>query len=257
MPTSLDALDANYLDANRVFVALSKTGAYHETKDLAIVRSGLPTEHFNFAFLKPPLADVVATAAAAQSHFAPSAAAFKLTIRGDQRDCVQPLEASGWRRKDDPTPGMTLAVPGSIPAAPKGLGVREVLSHDDLVAFREAAFRGFGFPVAAAHVFLNERLLRLPHVRLYSGVVGGAVVATSMLVATGTVAGIYWVATEPEQRRRGYGEALTWAAVGGGRELGCAVASLQASNAGRPVYARMGFEHVLDYESLHPPEAPA
>jgi predicted GNAT family acetyltransferase len=94
----------------------------------------------------------------------------------------------------------------------------------------------------------------LPQVRLYSGLVDGAVVATSILVATGAVAGIYWVATIEEQRGRGYGEALTWAAAAGGRELGCAIASLQASKAGRPVYARMGFEHVLDYEYLHPAE---
>ena len=67
-----------------------------------------------------------------------------------------------------------------------------------------------------------------------------------------TVAGIYWVATIEEQRRRGYGEALTWAAVAGGRELGCGIASLQASKLGRRIYARMGFEHGLDYEYLHP-----
>jgi GNAT superfamily N-acetyltransferase len=75
-----------------------------------------------------------------------------------------------------------------------------------------------------------------------------------MLVATGSVAGIYWVATLDEQRGRGYGAALTWAAVAGGRELGCRIASLQASRLGRPVYSRMGFVHVLDHESLRPPE---
>ena len=62
-------------------------------------------------------------------------------------------------------------------------------------------------------MFLNERLLSLPHARLYVGRVEGAVVATSMTIATGAVAGIYWVATVEAQRGRGYGEALTWAAV--------------------------------------------
>jgi hypothetical protein len=78
--------------------------------------------------------------------------------------------------------------------------------------------------VGAAHIFLNERLLALPQVRLYSGLVDGSVVATSMLVAAGPVAGIYWVATIEPQRGKGDGEALTWAAAAGGRELGCTIA---------------------------------
>jgi hypothetical protein len=55
-------------------------------------------------------------------------------------------------------------------------------------------------------------------------------------------------------RRRGYGEALTWAAVAGGQRAGCTIASLQASALGKPVYARMGFSDVLGYEHLLPRE---
>jgi GNAT superfamily N-acetyltransferase len=109
--------------------------------------------------------------------------------------------------------------------------------------------------VQAAKHFLDERLLAVPRLRFYAGRVDGAVVSTSMLVATGAVAGIYWVGTLEKHRGRGYGEALTWAAVAGGQELGCELASLQASKLGRPVYARMGFAHVLDYEYLHPEPA--
>jgi GNAT superfamily N-acetyltransferase len=149
---------------------------------------------------------------------------------------------------------MTLAIPatGKPPSTP--LVIREAQTHEELVAFREAAFRGFGYPVSAARIFLGDRVLDAPQVRLYSGLVDGAVVATSMLIATGAVAGIYWVATLEEHRGRGYGEALTAAAIAGGREFGCRTASLQASKLGRPVYQRMGFEHVLDYVSLLPPE---
>jgi GNAT superfamily N-acetyltransferase len=147
---------------------------------------------------------------------------------------------------------MTLALPAAIPPPPPALAIREVRTAAEVAAYGEAAFLGFGYPVGAAGLFLNEHLLELPHVRLYAGVVDGAVVATSMLVATGSIAGIYWVATRAEQRGRGYGEALTWAAVAGGGESGCRVACLQASKAGFPVYARMGFAHVFDYEHLHP-----
>jgi ribosomal protein S18 acetylase RimI-like enzyme len=165
------------------------------------------------------------------------------------------LEAAGWRLREEPVPGMALALPARVPPAPAGLAVEEVRTPEAVAAFAETAFRGFGYPPAAAKLFLNERLLGQPGVRLYAGSKGGAVVATSMLVVTGTVGGIYWVATDEAHRGRGYGEALTWAAVAGGAEAGCRVASLQASKLGRPVYARMGFTHVLDYEHLLAPEA--
>ena len=151
-------------------------------------------------------------------------------------------------------PGMALALPAAAPPPPAGLAIREVKTPELLAGFRDTAFRSFGYPAAVAPRFMNERLFVLPQVRLFAGIVGGAVVATSMLIASGAVAGIYWVATLEGHRGRGYGEALTWAAVAGGREFGCRIASLQASKLGRPVYARMGFEHVLDYEHLLPPE---
>jgi len=248
----LPALDDNFLDSNRIFMAVSDTGAYLERPDVAIACCGLPVKSLNWGFLKPPYDDLGATSAAVRSYFADRKLPFQLTFRDAD---VRALESMGWRRREDPTPGMALEMPGSIPAPPAGLEVSEVGTPEQLVAFRETAFRGFGYPTAAAHIFLNERLTSRPEVRLYSGLVDGAVVATSALVATGTVAGIFWVATLEEQRGRGYGEAITWAAVAGGRALGCRIASLQASSMGRPVYARMGFAHVLDYEHLLPPEA--
>lgn len=56
------------------------------------------------------------------------------------------------------------------------------------------------------------------------------------------MAGIYWIATLEGHRGKGFGEAITRAAVRGGIELGCTLASLQASKLGAPVYSRMGFE---------------
>jgi hypothetical protein len=253
----LPALDANYLDASRIFVSDADAGEYRERKDVAIVCCGLPVETFNFGFLRPPHGDLAATAAAVTAYFAERKLPFQLTYREQGPDpSIRQLESDGWRRKPDPMPGMTLAMPASAATAPPSpLVIQQVRTPEQLVGFREAAFRGFGFPVAAARIFLGERLLGLPQVRLYSGLVDGTLVATSMLIATGAVAGIYWVATLEEQRGRGYGAALTWAAVAGGREFGCAIASLQASKLGRPVYVRMGFEHVIDYPNLLPPNA--
>jgi hypothetical protein len=249
---TLTALDCNFLDANRIFMGVSKTGEYLERRDVAIACCGLPVQTLNWGFLKPPYEDLAASAGAVRSYFSERKLPYQLTFRDVERAPARALEGAGWRRRADPAPGMALPMPASTPPAPPGLAIEEVRSPEALVPFRETAFRGFGYPPAAAHIFLNERLLGLPGVRLYAGRVGGEVVATSALIVTGDVGGIYWVATLEDQRGHGYGEALTWAAVAGGSEAGCRVASLQASQLGRPVYARMGFAHVLDYEQLLP-----
>ena len=254
---TLAALDANYLDASRVFVSGSDPGEYVERRDVAIVCCGLLARSLNFGFLRPPYGDLAASAAAVRAYFEERKLPYQLSFRDAALAPARALEASGWSRGPDATPGMTLALPASVPGLPAGLTIEEVKTPEQLVAFRETAFRGFGYPVAAARLFLTERLLALPNARLYAGLADGAVVATSILFTTGDVAGIYWVATLEEQRGRGYGGALTWAAALGGQRAGCRIASLQASQLGRPVYARMGFAHVLDYEHLLPPEGGA
>jgi GNAT superfamily N-acetyltransferase len=251
----LSTLDDNFLDANRLFVADAKRGEYLERRDVAIACCGLPAETLNWGFLKPPYPDLAATAAAVQAYFAERKLVFNLTFRdAEPQRVLAPLTALGWRRREDPTPGMTLALPAAIPKPEAPLSIERVRTPAQFAAFREAAFRGFGFPPAIAHLFLPDRMLAMPQVRLFAGLVAGEVVATSLLIATGSVAGIYWVATLEAHRGRGHGAALTWAAAGAGSEFGCKVASLQASKQGRPVYARMGFAHVLDYEHLLPPQ---
>ena len=256
----LSALDCNYLDASRVFAGSSDTGEYLERKDVAIASCGLPVEPLNFGFLKPPYNDLGPTVAAVRSYFSARKLPFRLTFRHPPRDDdlqrrIAELVSGKWRCMDDPTPGLSRDIPAAAPALPSGLTIEIVRTPERLVAFREAAFRAFGFPVKASQLFLNDRLLTFPHLRVYSGLVDGEVVATSMLIATGYVAGIYWVGTLEEKRGRGYAEALTWAAAVGGRDLGCEIASLQSSKMGRRVYERMGFDHVLDYRHLLPPES--
>lgn len=248
---TLAALDANYLDASRLFVVGAPGGEYLERPDAALVCCGLPVRSLNWAFLKPPYGDLAGTAAAARAYFEARKLPFQLSYRDPDHAPAQALLA-GFAKSPDATPGFALPLPAEIPPVPEGLKVEPVTTPAQLARFREAAFTGFGYPPQIAHRFMTDALLVQPHVRGFAGLIDGEVVATSLLVSTGRVAGIYWVATLEPARRRGFGAALTWAAVAAGQQARCEIASLQASTLGRPVYEKMGFSHVLEYAHLVP-----
>jgi predicted acetyltransferase len=73
-----------------------------------------------------------------------------------------------------------------------------------------------------------------------------------MLEAHGA-AGVYVVTTAEANRHQGIGAALTAAALREGRERGLRVGTLQASAMGEPVYRRMGFETVAEYQLFQLP----
>lgn len=83
--------------------------------------------------------------------------------------------------------------------------------------------------------------------RLFVGRVDGQPVATSELFTGGAVAGVHMVATHPELRRRGFGWALTWAALNKGRRLRLETATLQASPEGEGVCRRLAFRVVCRF----------
>jgi ribosomal protein S18 acetylase RimI-like enzyme len=85
--------------------------------------------------------------------------------------------------------------------------------------------------------------------------VDGRPVSVAASWVTGDLVDVVWVATLPQARRRGYGEALTWRAALTQAGL---PAILLASDDGRPVYQRMGFLPLLRFTVwLHPGGIPA
>jgi ribosomal protein S18 acetylase RimI-like enzyme len=93
-----------------------------------------------------------------------------------------------------------------------------------------------------------------PQVRSVVAREAGRPLATAMTVGSGPVAGVQLVGTIPEARRRGLGELCTRWAIGAGFEFGAQAVVLEASEAGEPIYRRLGFEEVSRYRwCLGPP----
>ena len=61
-------------------------------------------------------------------------------------------------------------------------------------------------------------------------------------MSTAPIGGIYDMGVLPDARRRGFGRALTLAALARARTLGCTSVTLNATGAGEPLYRSVGFE---------------
>jgi ribosomal protein S18 acetylase RimI-like enzyme len=142
----------------------------------------------------------------------------------------------------------------SEPPTPDGLLVEQVRDPQALERHVRTSAVGFG-----SGTILTEALLLLyrtlaatgdgpPY--LFLGSLDQVPVATSMVLPAGGVAGIYNVATVPWARRRGFGRAMTLAALRHGRDLGYRVGALGSSRMGYRVYSRMGFREVCRIDTF-------
>lgn len=159
----------------------------------------------------------------------------------------------------DETPAMAMDLAG-LGAAPPTDGRFEIRGVTDEEAYR--AYLGVladdpspegvppAFPpekveVMAAHVVPWLHLEPAP--LRFVGYEDGRPVAVARLSLAGGAAGLYAVATLADARGRGYGAAVSHAAVATGRDLGYRVATLQASDMGYRIYERLGFREQFRY----------
>jgi GNAT superfamily N-acetyltransferase len=156
-----------------------------------------------------------------------------------------------------PAMAMDLAALPRDEPLPPGLEIVPVRDEATLREFIGVLADEMGIPEGAAnpaarhHAALLEaippKLADEPVPLRYLGRLEGRAVATSRISIGGGVAGLYAVATLPEVRGRGFGRALTLAALDAGRALGYRIGVLQASDSGFPVYRRLGFRTMFDY----------
>ena len=86
---------------------------------------------------------------------------------------------------------------------------------------------------------------------------GGEVVAMAGALAYGAFCWLGLVATLPDHERQGLATRLSAHVVAWGKERGCRTIALDASEKGRPVYERLGFEPIGETIALIAPASPA
>jgi GNAT superfamily N-acetyltransferase len=198
--------------------------------------------------------DVDARIEEVRQHFAAHQVPFMWSVGPFSRPSAlgSHLESHGLRRVEE-LPGMALdltALSEDIPF-PSELAIERVSNAEVLREFVEVMRVGFEMPEFTVDALLEGfsavGLAEESPWRNYAGRLDGEVVTTASLAIGSGVAGIYNVATLPKVRRRGFGAAMTLAALREARELGYRIGILQSSAVGLGVYRRLGFEQYTNY----------
>jgi GNAT superfamily N-acetyltransferase len=170
-----------------------------------------------------------------------------------QRKLSRICEGSGLRLSAE-MPGMAAeGIQAPVRKLPE-LEMRLVETAETLNDFRAIGSTCFHVPIAWFGEVFNEEVMARGTFACWVGYRDGVPVATAATVASENATGIYNVATAPEHRRRGYGEAITRHAIDAALHEGDpGRLVLQSTSLGQRVYLRMGFEpiaRVLVYSSI-------
>jgi ribosomal protein S18 acetylase RimI-like enzyme len=159
------------------------------------------------------------------------------------------VEALGLVADPWATPVMGLEPISQAQPAPPGIVLR--------TGGREL-FDDFHAAIESGELFrriFGPSLVADPRVRLAVGYLDGAPVSGAAAIGAERTVGIYSVGTREPARRRGIGRAVTWAAIGAGRDAwGSEIAILQSSEMGASLYHSMGFEEIGRYIEFERPK---
>jgi GNAT superfamily N-acetyltransferase len=223
-------------------IARALGGHSRDLPAVLMADSGRPVVFFNCATLMQPLtAETAATTLdEITAFFAFSEASRRAEVLLVSAWPTGDLRPSGWSLMGHP-PILLLPAGASPRPAPPEIDIQEVRDLDALHAWERVTIEGYpldGLAGAPAGTVTAESWLDEPRLRLWVGWIGNRPVSASSAWTEHGINDVTLVATVPDARGRGYGEALTWHAARADPSL---PAMLLSSDDGRSIYERMGF----------------
>ena len=237
-----ETTDALVRDWSRWCDALGGHALSRQEKDAALTALGIPVPPLNCVFttrsgVTPSSVEILLDVAkkAGLPH--------QLEVRPGCTSALAELAQSRGMQPGESIPLMRREVLdsglGTIARNP-GFVIREI-GAEEANLHVTVAHIGFDAPETMFATLMAPSVFALEGLHCYVGLVDGEPVTTAVGVIEGAHVSIYNVATLPSHRGRGYGAAITDAAVRHGFEAGASFALLQSSEAGYGVYQALGF----------------
>jgi GNAT superfamily N-acetyltransferase len=256
----LAASHANLAHAMRVMARWQGPFACEERAGAMLVRgtTRFPSPYLNAALPMGPI-DPAALRAEAAAFF--SDRRHMVWTRGaTDLALADHLTSAGWMALGELP---IMVVEGDVPPVQSPFSVRAVQSPSDLarlVDVSQAAYEEMKMPPPVT-AKLFRALTGAPEdldegADLGLAYDGDHAVAAVVAITHEQIGGLYWVGTRPSARGRGAARAVTVWATRRCFARGARLVTLQASEAGEPVYRRLGYREVARYgRYLSPPPA--
>jgi len=233
-----------------------------ELPGISVASLGAAFQMFNAAFPSEPVetqAELEARLGMTRSHFEEHGRPWSFWCCEDwlapdlRRRLSRTCEGFGLRLSSELAGMVTERIEPPAPRLP-ALDIRRVESTRTLEDFRTVGSICFHVPIVWFSEVFDENVAARRRFVCWVGYRDGVPIATAATVACDDVAGLYNVATLPNYRGRGCGEAITRYAIAAAmRENKVERAVLQSTSQGLSLYQRMGFEtvtRILVYNSV-------
>jgi GNAT superfamily N-acetyltransferase len=244
---------SQFIEAWRIFGRACPSSRAESAAGVEYIFTGLPIAFFNVAVLTSgelSARALDASARGAMQWAANKAAPWLFVVTHDTlapgTDAAAVLDACGFAPLL-PLTGMIARRISPAPAVPSGLQL-EVPEDDggccDIIDVNSAAY---GMDLNASKPAFGRGSFWADHVAVL-GRAGGAPATSAAVMLSGGHRYVALVATQPTHQKRGFAEAaMRHALTEAAGKFGERPSFLHATDAGRPIYARMGYEKVASH----------
>lgn len=246
----LKAIELNMLRQMTTFAKYVPSMETVFQKDVVCLRSSISDETFNICLAANfPKAKALARVKQVADLYMTQKLPFSFWVGPSDKpaDLDQHLKAAGLHPKEEDV-GMAMQIGNfSKNPAPAGLTFNRCENKEALLDFSKV-LESLGISELA----YQQVYFQLPELlykgespfEMYTAATQGKMVATGMLVFAGNAAGIYYVAVRPEERRKGFGKAMTEHLLERAKARGYLLAVLLASKEGKLLYENLGFKDI-------------